>query len=327
MHEHRPISVAILRGGPSSEHEVSLKTAESVFQNLYRGKYQVRDILIDKDGVWHIAGSARKPEQALRGVDVAFIALHGEYGEDGQVQRILEHLSIPYTGSDVFGSVVAMNKVLAKQRLAKEGIKTPSFTVVREVEEDKDQQILEAFRQVPLPVVIKPASLGSSVGVSLARDFYGFESGIRRALSHAPVALIEEYIPGREATCGVIEGFRGRERYALLPVEIRPPAEKELFDYEAKYSGISQEICPGNFSPQDMTELQRLAVVAHDALGLRHYSRSDFIVTPKRGIYFLEANTLPGLTSESLLPKALRAIGSGLPEFLDHVIELALARR
>lgn len=318
--------VGVLYGGPSSEYEVSLQTGDTVLKNLRPEKYTAREILIDKDGVWHTQGMARKPEQALKGIDVVFNALHGEYGEDGQVQRVLEHFRIPYTGSDVFGSALAMNKILAKRRLVTEGIKTPAYAIVRSDDGDVDEQVVRVFRSLPLPLVVKPAALGSSVGVSLARDFHSLQSAMRRSLSHAPVVLVEEFVAGREATCGVVEDFRGEKMYSLLPIEIRVPPHKELFDYEAKYTGISEEICPGNFSPEHMGELQRLAVLAHEALGLRHYSRSDFIVSPKRGIFYLETNTLPGLTSESLMPKALRAVGSNLPEFLDHVLSLALAR-
>jgi len=325
MIPERKISVAVLRGGPSSEHEVSLKTGESVLNNLHAGKYTARDIVIDKNGAWHVVGTKKNPAQALTGVDVVFNAMHGEYGEDGQVQRILEQLSLPYTGSDVFGSVLAMNKISAKRRLATEGIKTPAHAVIRKEQGNIGEQILSTFRSLPLPVIIKPANLGSSVGMSVARDFSTFEAGVYTALKHADVILIEEFIKGKEATCGVVERFRGKDIYSLLPIEIRPPADKEFFDYEAKYSGRSEEICPGNFSPEEMREIQRLAAVAHQSLGLRHYSRSDFMVTPKRGIYYLESNTLPGLTQESLMPKALGAIGSGLPEFLDHVLMLALA--
>lgn len=327
MLSNTKLTVGVLRGGPSSEYEVSLQSGDAVLLNLHPAKYAMRDILIDKDGVWHIGGTSRKPEQALKGIDIVFNALHGEYGEDGQVQRVLEHFGVPYTGSGVFGSALAMNKVLAKRTLNTEGINTPHHAVIRLDEGAVDVQTIHAFRSVTLPVIVKPALLGSSVGISIARDFHQFESAVRKALSHSPVVMVEEFIKGKEATCGVIEDFRGKEVYSLLPIEIRPPAHKEFFDYDAKYTGISQEICPGNFSPEEMREIQRLAVLAHKALGLRHYSRSDFIVSPTRGIYFLETNTLPGLTSESLLPKSLRAVGTELSEFLDHVLTLALKRR
>ena len=137
--------------------------------------------------------------------------------------------------------------------------------------------------------------------------------------------MVEENIKGREATCGVVDKFRGNDFYSLLPIEIIKPEKSDFFDYEAKYCGGSQEICPGNFSRDEKEAIQELAVAAHKVLGLRHYSRSDFIISPGRGIYILEVNTLPGLTAESLLPKSLQAVGCSLPDFLDHLITLALA--
>ena len=138
----------------------------------------------------------------------------------------------------------------------------------------------------------------------------------------APKVLVEEYIKGREATVGVIDDFRGEKTYALMPVEIIPPPEHSFFNYEAKYGGKSIERVPGNFTQEEKNELTNTARAVHEGLGLSHYSRSDFILSP-RGLYFLEVNTLPGLTDESLLPKAVAAIGSRLPDFLEHVLDLA----
>jgi D-alanine-D-alanine ligase len=136
--------------------------------------------------------------------------------------------------------------------------------------------------------------------------------------------MVEEFIRGKEATCGVVEKMRDHDLYPLMPVEIRPKGKK-MFDYDAKYSGETEEICPGNFNNEEKLELHRLAQLAHRELGLRHYSRSDFIVSP-RGVYYLETNTLPGLTTESLLPKELAASGLQYPNFLEHLINLALRR-
>jgi D-alanine-D-alanine ligase len=148
---------------------------------------------------------------------------------------------------------------------------------------------------------------------------------LTKAAEHGDSILVEEFIPGIEATCGVIEGFRDHELYALPPIEIRPHAG--FFDYDAKYQGKSQEIVPATFSESIKKSLEELAGKVHRALGLRHYSRSDFIIHPRRGIYVLEVNTLPGMTDESLLPKALRAVGSDVHELIDHVIKLAMNRR
>lgn len=305
-----------------------MMTGENVIKSLPEHKYLIRDILIDRDGVWHLTNASRKPEKALKGLDVVFVALHGEYGEDGRLQNLLEVFGVPYTGSKPFPSAMAMNKVATKRVASEQGIKTPAYAVVRSHHgEDLKDQLNYVFTTVPMPVVVKPAVLGSSVGITLADSFNALEKAVRRALTFAGTVLVEEFIAGKEATCGVIDGFRNSDVYSLIPVEIRPPEHKDFFDYEAKYSGISEEVCPGNFTPEETFEIQRQSVLIHSALGLRHYSRSDFIVSPKRGIYFLEVNTLPGLTNESLLPKALRAIGSDVPEFLDHVITLALESR
>jgi D-alanine-D-alanine ligase len=188
----------------------------------------------------------------------------------------------------------------------------PAETIAREV-----------FRSFPQPWVIKPATSGSSVGITVATSFEQLLGGIMEAFQHSEKVFIEDYLRGREATVGVIEGFRDEDVYALPPIEIIPAPERTFFDYHAKYAGASQEICPGNFTMEEKRELERLAKLVHRELGLRHYSRSDFIINPA-GIYFLEVNTLPGLTESSLVPKAVHAVGSSLSEFLDHLVTRAL---
>ncbi|MBX4209448.1 D-alanine--D-alanine ligase, partial [Candidatus Parcubacteria bacterium] len=292
--------VAVLRGGPSSEYEVSLKTGEAVLKNL-PSKYEGVDVFISKDGVWHVHGMEKSPVDALRHIDVAFVALHGQFGEDGKVQSILERIGVPFTGSAAFESAVAMNKHLTKNALAglKDKIKFAAHRIFsREDVAEKGAHAI--FREIVLPSIVKPASAGSSVGVSLVKVFFDLEPALEKALEHSDSIIIEEFIEGREATCGVVEDFRGEAHYALLPVEIIRPDSSAFFDYQAKYGGQSLEICPGNFDDATKRAIQEAAVAAHRELGLRHYSRSDFIVHPKRGVYFLEANTLPGLTSESL---------------------------
>lgn len=319
------IRVSVLRGGPSSEYAVSLKTGESILKHLSEEKYHTRDVLIDKRGLWHLRGIPVEPRQALEQSDVVVNALHGEWGEDGKVQRLLETFGIPYTGSGPLSSAIAMHKGMTKEYARRAGIKTPKGVVLN-VAHDIGKRISELFRTLPLPAVIKPIDRGSSVGVTIARDWFEFNEGIQKAFEVSPNILIEEYIPGKEATAGVIDHFRGEELYALLPVEIVPP-KNTFYDYDSKY--VSDETdyrIPGRFSRAETAELMHLAKAIHQTLGLRHYSRSDFIVSP-RGIYFLEVNTLPGMTSHSLIPKSVEAVGSTLPEFLDHIVTLALEGR
>lgn len=319
--------VAVLRGGPSSEYDVSLKTGDTVLKHLPE-KYEGIDVFISKDGKWHVHGIERKPADALKHVDVVFVALHGQFGEDGKIQKILEHLGIPFTGSKSFPSAVAMNKHLTKKALSHlKGKINFAFHKVLTTEDVIKKGVHALFREIPHPSIVKPVSAGSSVGVTLVRKFDDLEEALAKAFEHSDSVIVEEFIEGREATCGVIDDFRDEIHYSLLPIEIIPHKESPFFDYKAKYGGESQEICPANFSAKTKKLIQEASQAIHRELGLRHYSRSDFIVHPKRGLYFLEVNTLPGLTTESLLPKSLKAVGSSLPEFLDHVITLARTKR
>ncbi len=320
------IHVAVLRGGPSSEYDISLKTGNAVLKELWSDpeKYRAEDIVIDKKGDWHRNGEKKDPHNAIKNFSVVFNALHGEYGEDGKVQKILEAHNIPFTGSESFASALAMNKAKTKEAILTHGIKTPYFKILRK-SKDPINELIETFRSFPHPVVIKPVSEGSSIGVYIANDFHSFSDSILHLFNYYDRVLIEEYIKGREATCGVIDSFRERDYYTLMPVEIIP--DNHFFDYQSKYSGKSSEICPANFDSATNQKLQELSEKIHKILKLRHYSRSDFIVHPRRGIYFLEVNTLPGLTEASLFPKALLAAGCSLKHFIDHVISSAIGER
>src|SRR3989344_2142402 len=297
--------VGVLRGGPSREHEASLESGAAMLANLPEERFVVHDIYIDKNGQWHDRGRPTTPERIVRQIDVALIGLHGEYGENGEVQKLLERFGIPYAGADSFGSYLAMHKLMAKHRAS-----------------EAARDIIRNFHQ---PVVVKPVGWGSSIGVSIVGGYAPVLAAIERLFAEgAPAVLVEEYIRGKEATAGVGEGLRGEALYSLPSIEIIPP-EGDFFSHAAKYSGKTRKVCPGNFSRVAAEELQRAAKVMHRALGLRHYSRSDFIVAPK-GVYYLETNTLPGLTAESLMPKSLSAVGIPFPYFLGHLVNLALSR-
>ena len=321
------IRVGVLRGGPSAEYEISLLTGENVLKYLPPDKYQTHDILLSRDGVWHFNGFPLSPEKIFRKLDLIFNALHGEYGEDGKVQQFLETHSIPYTGSGVVASALAMRKTLAREIFQKAGLKIPRGMALGKKDNlgEKALEVREAFFS---PWVVKPADRGSSVRVSIAQNIPELIGALSEAFVYSDKALAEEYVKGREATCGVLENFRGKKYYALPVVEIIPPAER-FFDYEVKYNGETKEICPARFEKEISGKIQEMAVLAHQSLGLRHYSRSDFIVSSARGrsgVFILETNTLPGLTSESLFPKASEAIGLSFPKLLDHLATLALGK-
>lgn len=316
--------VGVLRGGLSREHDVSLKTGAAILANLPSEKYIARDIYIDKNGQWHDRGRPTSPERALRQIDVALIGLHGEYGGSGEMQRLLERFGVPYAGADSFGSYLATHKLLAKARAKDAKLLTPAYHYIESAADSEaaTHKIIHSFVQ---PVIVKPVGWGSSVGVSLVGGYAPVLAAIEKLFAEgAPRVLVEEYIRGREATVSVVEGLRGEALYVSPSVEIIP-SKGDIFSYDAKYAGTARHSCPGNFSRVITEELQRVARVIHRALGLRHYSRSDFIVSPK-GIYYLETNTLPGLMKESLLPKSLAAVGVPFPDFLEHLVNLARSR-
>lgn len=316
--------VGVIRGGIGSEYEVSLKTGDNVLKNIPYKKYKVFDILITKDGEWNLNGFPTTTEKLSRNIDVVFNALHGEYGEDGKIARELEQFCIPHTGSGSFESAVSMNKALAKHYYRQANIKTPQCVVVKN-DSNIENSIHKVFQKFSGPYVVKPVSSGSSVGISIVNDFNSLLSATKKELLHSDIVLVEEYISGREITCGVVDGTNRSKPYAIYPVEIIIPEELEFFDYSAKYNEKTLEVCPANLLSDTTKRIQDLAIRAHEVLGLRHYSRSDFILS-KRGLYILETNSLPGLTKQSLFPKALKTAGLEFPEFLDYVLTLALEK-
>lgn len=333
------IKVGVVRGGISPEYEVSIKTGANVIYHLRSDKmkdnYIPVDIFIDKDGTWHIDGLPTTYEKIKNKVDVIFNALHGDFGEDGQIQKILEDLEIPYTGSTSLPSAVGYNKALAKDEFIKLGIKTPKSILYPAYLEDLDgpkdeypiKKAKEVVNKLPPPWIVKPLASGSSMGMHMCKTGEDLVKAFTDSMNQKVSVLVEEMIIGKEATVAVIDNFRDRNIYSLPPIEIRIPKDKNFFDYDAKYSGKSEEICPGNFREEEKRELEKLASLIHNGLGLSHYSRSDFIIHPTKGIYALEVNTLPGLTDESLTPKALYAVGATMPEFLDHIIKLAINKK
>ncbi len=318
------LRVAVLRGGPSNEYDVSLKTGATVLKELDREHYTPVDVFIDKTGTWHIDGLPGHVLDLRNHADVAWNALHGVYGEDGNIQRELESIGMPYTGSGVLASALAIHKGKAKELFARHGLVTPPW-IALDAAHINDSVVRDIFRALSLPLIVKPMRGGSSIGISIAHSFYELYEALVQVSEHSSELLVESVVRGREATCGIIDGFRGEEHYALMPIEIVPLQDERFFSYNAKYLGASQEICPGRFSSAEIAAIQEAARIAHRALGARHYSRSDFIITSS-GVSILETNTLPGLTDTSLIPKSLEATGCSLPHFFDHIIKKALGR-
>ena len=304
------IRLALLAGGKSGEREVSLKGAEEVAKALDPHKYEVKRY----DPATDLAKLATEADS----LDAAFILLHGPFGEDGTVQGFLDLLSIPYQGSGVLGSAIAMDKNLSKILYRNAGLKVPQWYMASKEDIDNTGNILG---QLGLPLVIKPARQGSSLGMTIARSEDDIAEGLKKAFGIDRQVMVEEFIAGREITGGVI----GNEELTALPlVEIIPGDAYEFFDYEAKYQpGASKEICPADLEAAITVRAQNYALAAHRALQLRGYSRTDMIVSGD-DIYMLETNTIPGMTPTSLLPQGAAAAGFDFPALLDRLIELAL---
>jgi D-alanine-D-alanine ligase len=315
------IRVGVVRGGPSSEYVVSLKTGESVLRNLDRDKYSPIDILITPRGDWYMNGIRTDLANINNHVDVIWNAMHGAFGEDGKVQQHFEAMNIPYTGSGVMASAVGMHKQLAKDRFIEAGLRVPEGEVIPG-SENMFEVAFELFRNRHMPVIVKPVSGGSSLATKVVRTYDELREALVDASQFGDV-LVEDFIPGKEATVCVIDSLTPGESFVLYPIEIVPPNSHDIFDFESKYSGESEEICPGRFPLSTHGELRELALRAHHAIGARHYSRADFIIASDH-IYLLEINTLPGLTEHSLLPKALKAGNVKFSDFVDHVITLAM---
>lgn len=316
-------TVAVLRGGPSEEYSVSMQTGAGVLSTLANTKYKSKDIIITRAGEWLVGGYQKAPQDALADVDVVFIALHGAYGEDGTVQRLLERLGIPYTGSGPYASALAMNKAIAKDHLKDLGIKMPHhMRVTRDGVRDAFQTAESIANMFGPQYVVKPVSGGSSIGTALAENPQMLGKVLAETLPNHPDLIVEERINGREATVGILENYRNQTRYKMPVIEIIPPRESQFFAADVKYSGATEEICPGRFTRAEKAMLEEAAEIVHKTLGLRHYSRSDFMVGSD-GVYFLEVNTLPGFTSESLYPKAMAAVGGTFQELIEHLITQA----
>jgi D-alanine-D-alanine ligase len=312
------LRVAVLRGGPSSEREVSLRSGETVLREL-AGVFDVADILVDSPESWRRDGRAQSPAEAMAAIDVAFVALHGEFGEDGQVQRILEELGVPYTGSGVEASALAMDKPRSKESFVAAGIPVPAG-----VELDVSAMIPESLG-LTFPLIVKPADGGSSVGASAVSCAADLPAALAACSKVSRRALLEEMVVGREFTVGV-EEVLGAGLRALPAVEIVPP-ESGLWGYEQKYSGETREICPADSVGEALAgRLASAAMAAHRAVSARDYSRADFIVRPDGGFVILEINTLPGLTATSLLPLEISVAGDTLANFLRALVERAARR-
>ncbi len=297
--------VALLCGGDSPEREVSLKGGTAVKKALISRGYEVE--VFDPP--------ADLPKLAMRAgeFDLAFLVLHGPGGEDGTIQGFLESLGLPYQGAGVLGSALAMDKAVSKLLYRENGLEVPRALVATRGEALPEPSFF--------PLVVKPVSQGSSVGITLVHRREDLPRALEEAFRFEEHVLLEEYVSGRELTVGIL----GEE--PLPVVEIIPGEGHTFFDYEAKYTpGVTKEICPAPLPEELSRRVQEAALLAHRVLRLRHYSRTDFILSPEGRLFVLETNTIPGMTETSLLPLAAKAAGLSFEDLVEKLVFLATTR-
>ncbi len=302
--------VAVIYGGRSGEHEVSLRSAKAVMEAMDEEKYKIIHYLISKEGKWSPQPILPEPG-GNPGVDVVFPVLHGTFGEDGTVQGLLELADLPYVGAGVLASSLSMDKEMMKRVAKERGLPVVEYFVVPE------------NHDLDFPVFVKPANLGSSVGISKARNCAELKAAIELASSYDRKVIVERGITGREFECAVL----GNDHpIAAVPCEILP--SREFYDYEDKYLlDAAQTVIPADLSPEQTAEMQRLAVECYRAMECEGMARVDFLLESATGkLYINEINTIPGFTSISMYPKMWEHSGLAMPKLIDRLIELALER-
>ena len=301
--------IGVLMGGLSAERDVSIRSGEAIVAALTERGYDAWPLFVDRD-IDLVLRQAR--------IDVAFVTLHGRYGEDGCIQGLLELLGIPYTGSGVLASAMAMNKARAKDLFRLNNLPTAPGYVV-EAEHGGGEDLAELHGSFGFPVVVKPAGEGSSLGIRIARDELELEAAVEEALRFDDDVLVERFIDGKEISVGILDGK------PLGAVEIVP--KRGFYDFQNKYtSGRTEYHLPARLSPERYRSALRLATLAHEALGCEGATRVDLIVSDKGNEVVLEINTLPGMTPTSLLPKIAHSAGLSFEDLVEEMLKGARLR-
>jgi D-alanine-D-alanine ligase len=313
--------IGILRGGVSPEYDISLKTGANVQRALHDAGLEAIDMLLDKDGVLHIKGIPTDLESAKDQVDMVWNALHGTFGEDGQMQELFDKYDIPYTGSNAEVAEMAFNKQTAKEHATKLGINTPlSMLVMPEGNESVSAVTQKIYKTMAPPWVVKPLSGGGSVQTYFAFTPLELAQFVEESIVNKQPFLAEQYIYGREAAVGVIDNFRNQDTYVLPVVEVASPSRGTLSN-EMRRSKEEYARLQGGFTADERDVLSKLARKLHTHFGAADYSQSEFIVDNRGKPWFIELDTHPHLTNNAPFMVALASVGATLQEFVTSVID------
>ncbi|HKH16275.1 MAG TPA: D-alanine--D-alanine ligase family protein [Solirubrobacteraceae bacterium] len=320
--------VAVLRGGRSSEHAVSLASAESAIAGVAAAGHEVVPVLLERDGGWRGPDGeplALVPGGGLLGADVAFPVLHGPFGEDGTVQGLLELLDVPYVGAGVLASSLCMDKIVFKDVLAAAGVPQVDYAAVREPRWRRaPDEVRAEVARLGMPLFVKPARLGSSVGIAKVREPAELDGALDGAFAHDPLVIAEAFSAGTEVECAVMGLHRAE---ASVPGEVVLLKGAEWYDYEAKYSDGGVELrVPAAIAEDAAADVRRLAVETFLRVGCAGLARVDFFVEDGGRVLVNELNTLPGMTPTSAFPKLWEAAGVPWPQACDRLLQLALER-
>ncbi|HEY6731768.1 MAG TPA: D-alanine--D-alanine ligase family protein [Solirubrobacterales bacterium] len=310
--------VAVLSGGRSSEHDVSLRSGGAVARGLREAGHEVVEVTIARDGRWGAAGGTVDlvPGGGLLGADAVFPALHGAFGEDGSVQGLLECLDLPYVGSDVLASAVCMDKLTLKRLFAEQGVPQVEFTAV------EGNEWWGRCEELGLPLWVKPSRMGSSVGITRVADLADLDAAVELALRHDPRVIVEASASGREVECSVLGNT---EPQASLPGEI--VSQGVWYDFEAKYTEGGMELrVPAPIGEEAIERVRELAVSVFTLAGCSGLARCDFFVEPDGSVLVNEINTMPGFTDTSVYAKLFEATGTDYPTLCDQLVTLAVER-
>jgi D-alanine-D-alanine ligase len=312
------VRVAVLSGGRSSEHEVSLRSGAAVARGLREADHEAVEVTIGRDGAWRAAGGPVElvPGAGLLGSDAVFPALHGAFGEDGSIQGLLEWLDVPYVGSDVLASAICMDKLTLKRLFAAHGVPQVDFTAV------EGNEWWGRCEQMGLPLWVKPSRMGSSVGITRVAAMDDLDAAVELALRHDPRVIVEAAAAAREVECSVLGNA---EPQASLPGEI--VAQGVWYDFEAKYTEGGMELrVPAPIGTDTVQRVRDLAVSVFTLAGCSGLARCDFFVEPDGTVLVNEINTMPGFTDTSVYAKLWEATGTGYPELCDRLVQLAVER-